>query len=516
MMPHVAHPTRRSLWQRPAPCALASSLAALAIAAASGEAAAQAPPLPESVTIGSFTFRPSLEVRVRGEYRVHPVDAGGAVYFSHAVLEHHAGSTGRVAMLPSLDSQLLVSERARLGLAVEAGPVSGVFTLQDARAFGDLDRGFISSEGTRLPSFSPFAPPGEPALPSLAPLEAYVDLHTRSGRRMSLRIGRQRVAWGDGRLVGDDDWSTTARSLDAVRASIAIGDVDIQAMGALLSGEGFVVQAGSSGFSSPQTVAAPVFAGLFGLDVTWRFLPLLNLELTGLARLAQAPVPRWLTPGDTYVTDARIFGDYRGFRYAVEGAYEFGHVEVGLHDVPLAAFALAARAGLETALRLHLTFEVEAAYASGDSFALPSGAVPTKLTHFDPILPDSHTALTPMNMFAWSNILTVGGDVRMKFVDELGLMVGYRFANLASASEWWTTAELAPVGVVSASAPVTSPALGHEIDASLKLSPFRGLDFEGGYGLFLFGDGARAILSDAGRPATLAHWAYLQAMFRAP
>ncbi len=118
-----------------------------------------------------------------------------------------------------------------------------------------------------------------------------------------------------------------------------------------------------------------------------------------------------------------------------------------------------------------------------------------------------------MNLFAWSNILTVGGDVRMKLLENLDLAVGYRFANLASPHGRWTTADLIPVG---ASEENTSNSLGHEIDAAVKFSPWKPVAFSGGYGLFIFGDGAREILFEAGRAARLSHWAYLQAVIQAP
>lgn len=497
MMASGAHATRRSLSRWPSARSLASALAALSLSAAGREAAAQAPPLPESVTIGAFTFRPSIEVRVRGEARVHAAESGGDVYESSAILAQ-TGSQRLPPLLgtgPAVDTQFAVAERSRIGLTVEGGPVTGVFVLQDARA---------------IRSFQPvFTPPGEPALPSLAPLEAYVDLHTRSGRRMSLRVGRQRVTWGDGRLISEDDWSPTARSLDAVRASIAVGDVDIEAMGALLSAPRTLVR--STDFD-PNAQVINTYAQLYGLDITWRFLPLLNIELTGLARFARAPTPTWLAPSDTYVADARFFGEYRGFRYAVEGAYELGHINE--NNVSLNGLALAARAGLETSLPLHLTFEAEGAFASGGQGA-PVGS-PAVATRFDPIFPDTHTSLSPMNMFAWSNIATVGGDVRMKLVDELGLMVGYRFAMLADPQDRWSTADLVPVGVANYTRSTVWPTLGHEIDVALKLSPYRGLDFAGGYGLFVFGEEARATLESAGRLAGLGHWAYLQTTFHAP
>ena len=47
---------------------LAPLAAGLSLAASPRAAAAQASPLPDSFTVGAWTFRPSLDVRIRGEY----------------------------------------------------------------------------------------------------------------------------------------------------------------------------------------------------------------------------------------------------------------------------------------------------------------------------------------------------------------------------------------------------------------------------------------------------------------
>ena len=471
---------------------LASASSMLALCSTSALARAQATPLSESIVVGAWTFRPSLEVRVRGEYRRHPVDTGGAIYSGTAVLGESYGSTlpearGAFAATPD---QLYVSERSRLGLAVDRGPVTALLTLQDARVLGEAQPSLTGA--------------GQPALPSFAPHEAYIDVHTRSGRRAFLRLGRQRVTWGDGRLVGANDWSLTGRSLDAARLGVQIGDVDVEAMGVLLAAPGNAPPA----VVGTQAPTLGMGAQLYGVDATWHLLPLLQVEVTGLARVAREPAPASLVPSDTYVIDGRISGDHRGFRYAIEGAYELGRVASygALRDQK--ALALAARLGLETALPWHLTFGVEMAYATGDNGS-PTG--PQR--RFDPILPDEHTTLGPMGLFAWSNVLTAGASIAVRPLDEVQMTAGYRFANLADPKGRWTTAELLPVG---ASTRNTSSALGHEIDYAIKVSPWKPIDFEAGYGLCLFGDGAREILIEAGRPARWQHWGFFQATVHAP
>ena len=118
-----------------------------------------------------------------------------------------------------------------------------------------------------------------------------------------------------------------------------------------------------------------------------------------------------------------------------------------------------------------------------------------------------------MGLFAWSNVLTAGASIAVRPFDEVQMTAGYRFANLADPKGRWTTAELIPVG---SSTKNTSSALGHEIDYAIKVSPWKPIDFEAGYGLFLFGDGAREILIEAGRPARWQHWGFFQATVHAP
>ncbi|APR83037.1 Hypothetical protein A7982_08386 [Minicystis rosea] len=482
----------------------------LALAASAAPAAAQATPLPESIVVGAWTFRPLIEVRVRGEYRRHPFDAGGETYAPTSVLYEEYGSTlpKVVDRQPGVKNQYFVGERSRFGLAVDRGPVTAAVTLQDARVWGSTGAALLG--------------PGQPQIPVFAPYEAYLDVHTRSGRRVFLRVGRQAVSWGDGRLLGANDWSATGRSLDAARFGFQAGDFDVEMLAAMLAtpgryrpttasagaAAGATGALGSLGASGSDLVEGSG-AQLYGLNAVWHALPLLNVEVTGLARIVREPVSGTAyTPSNTFVIDGRISGDRRGVRYAVEGAYELGKVAWYGQNRDLRAFAVAARASWETSLPGHLTFGAQGAYASGDD-GKPSGT----LKRFDPILPDERTQLSPMSLFAWSNLMFGGGTIGVRPIDELNLIAGYHYAALAEPGGRWTNAALTPIGAAPAN---TARSLGHEIDATIKISPWQPLEIETGYGLFIRGTGAREILFAVERPATLQHWAYLQTTFRVP
>jgi hypothetical protein len=332
---------------------------------------------------------------------------------------------------------------------------------------------------------------------------------------MFLRVGRQRVVWGDGRLVGESDWSPTPRSLHAARFGFQLGDFDIETMAALLVPPGtYFVPTGD-----PKLPFAPTRssgAQLYGLDVTWRFFPLLNAELTGLARVARDVYNVGSPPvvaGDTYVIDARVFGDRRGFRYALEGAVELGRVpSIGVNR-DIMAFAGALKTSLETALPWHLTFDLHASFASGDY----EGSSPTStLTRFDPTLGDEFANHSPMGLYGWSNILEGGGGLSAKPLEELNLKAGYRFAALASDGPWITSSAIVAGGSNSGPGGLgfASGVLGHEIDFAASLTPWDSVEFKAGYGLFLFDDNMRA--PTAPGPLGAQHWVFLQTLVHAP
>jgi hypothetical protein len=486
------------------------SLATLALLLASSQAAAQATPLPEGISVGEWTFRPSFELRLRGDYRHAPFDVGGRDFFSTAVLGPDPQPFGPVHA--PVGDQWQVAERARIGVAVDRGPVTGVFVLQDSRPL------------VGAPFVSPF---GGGLFPGLAPWEGYIDVHTKT-RGVFFRVGRQKIVWGDGRLVGDSDWSAAPRSFDAARFGFAVGDFDVELFASLL-------QWPNAGYlpihANGKSAVLSSGAQLYGLNAIWHILPLLHAEVTALARIAGyygfdddlvliahdgAPgAPRgWLMPGNTFAFDARVSGEQRGFRYSAEGAYELGHIDpLPAFGPPqqkpdVRAFAVAAQASLQTALPAHLTFALQGAYASGDD---PSQGT---LTRFDPIVPEEHTNHGRMGLYAWSNLIEAGAGFSARPVEKLRLEAAYHFVGLASPKGRWTSAALLPIG---ASPTNESHILGHEADLIAQFVPWPAITLEAAYGLFVTGEAAKNILESAGRsrPGSQ-HFTYVQATVHAP
>ncbi|WP_394837710.1 alginate export family protein [Pendulispora rubella] len=446
---------------------------ALLSLAAFGESRAfaqSAAPAPETFAIGDWTFTPSLQLRTRGEYRRDPVDMGG---------RNADGSVRRV------EDAALVFERSRLGLGADRGPLHAQITLQDSRAWG-------SSPNGQARFFAPF--------------EAYAEARTSSARPAYLRIGRQAIAWGDGRLLGSADWHPVARSLDAVRGHVASGAFDVEAFAAMLEQP----QPASPTFGQTDFLGTSTGTQLYGLQIAWALDPLLRVELSGLARIART-VPTGSRfdmsrlYGEAYTGDLRIFGEGRGFKYAIEGAYQFGTARA--LGVDRAAYAAAAYVGRTfDNVVLTPTLRVGGSFASGDDGQ-------GKYTQFDPLLPDVYTNHGAMDIFAWSNAAEL--HARLTLVPWTDGVFGleYRYARLMEASGDWITAPLGTIGRVPSN---DKTELGQEGDVFLTWLPWPSLELRAGYSAFILGDGARTIRAAAYAPAAVAHFGYAQATLTIP
>jgi len=415
--------------------------------------AQEAPPAPETLAVGDWQLAPVVEARVRGEYR-------------------HG--------LAVKDSGLLV-ERARLGVDAQRGVLEAHVVLQDAR---ELDLG----GGTRLQGTPlPFALTGV--------YEAWGEGHSSSARPSYVRIGRQPIAWGEGRLLGTADWSPAARSLDAVRARVVVRDSAFELLAAVLTDP-----------------ALPVFAAygeLFGVRGELAFDPLLAIEAYVLARFAQESPSVDLentVRGETYTGALRAHGDSQAWSWGAEGAMQLGRVPHFAED--RLAWAAAGRASytFERALG-HPTVHLGVAFASGDGGGSTYRA-------FDPLLPDVHSGHGAMDLFAWSN--EEEANIRLTAVPWTDGLAGveYRYVRLAEPGGAWRSAYLATI----ARAPDnTQGELGHEVDAFVAWSPWAPLDLSAGYSVFVLGDGARNLVAANQLGLTdVSHFAYGQVELKVP
>jgi hypothetical protein len=417
-------------------------------------AAQIAPPAPVTIEVGEWQLAPVFQVRTRGEYRRDLDD----------------------------DDRGQLATRVRVGVDADRGPVRVCVVLEDART--------IALVATANPVEGPEASAFTGAY------EASVEAQNGAFHPSFVRIGRQPVVWGEGRLLGVSDWTPAGRSLDAVRGRLVVGDGAVEALAAVLE-------------DVPVAAIEPpsAYGELFGARGEWTFDPLFAVEAYALARLAQANPSdassslEGTIQGQTYAGSLRFWGDGSGWTWGAEGSYELGHVDVlSAARSAWAASGHVARA-FDTAL-LQPNVRVGAAYASGASAGSGPGAA---YRAFDPLLADVHAWHGAMDVFTASNEEEVSARVGAVPFADGSAAIEYRFARLAQASGEWRSDNLVSLGQkVGGSAD-----LGHEIDASLAWSPWSGVVLDAGYSIFVLGDGAREILGPAA--AKTSHFAFAQA-----
>jgi hypothetical protein len=437
-------------------------VAGLVVLAWTGTASAQvAPPAPETVpqpvAVGDWKLAPVVELRVRGEGR-HDLNAG--------------------------DHGSLV-ERARLGADAERGPIELRVVLQDAREWN------LGAGSAALGQPGGFAQTGA--------YEAWFDVHTASAHPSFVRLGRQAVTWGEGRLLGASDWSPTGRSLDAVRGRLVVGEWAFEALGASLSDP-----VSPTGSPVPQA-----YGELVGARVEWALDPLFAAEVYGLARFAQDLPEQDLEGsvlGSTYTAALALHGDAHSWRWGSEGALQLGHAD----GLALDRLAWAAAGHVAYTLERTLwrpTVGIGGSYASGADGG-------SKYAAFDPLLPDAHTGYGAMDLFAWSNIIEGHARVAVEPWTDGEVSVEYRYARQAKATGSWRSDYLITIANPAAN---TEAELGHEIDATVRWSPWAPLDLAAGYSAFVVGNGAKALLAEERVFAPdVAHYGFGQATVRLP
>lgn len=472
------------------------AVAVIASTFAATSASAQQPPAaPEKIAVGDWQLAPLLELRTRGELRRDPPDIGGTDFF------------GRLT--PRVRNAWVVMERARLGVGAERGALRAQVTLQDARALGGP---------------SPTATlAGMRGINRFEPWEAFAEVRSSGARPNYVRFGRQAVTWGEGRLIGSADFSPVGRSLDAIRAHLALGSFDFEALGVLLEVPGPL----GSGFGD---TAGPSRSGvqLHGLMARWRIAPLLEIEAFGLLKIARSngtelDGSRFQTArlaGEIFTGALRVSGDSKGWTYGLEGAYQFGRASsLGLGGSDVSAWAGAGHvAKLLDQVALTPTIRIGGSYASGDD---GSGGT---YKQFDPLLPDVQRFHGQMDLFGWSNVMDAQARVSVVPWTDTTFGVEYRYARLAQAQGEWIGSYMNAIG--RAPAATAGEELGHEVDAVFAWRPWVPFELRLGYSALFMGDGAKAVMAAHARgrrqpdnsisAESIAHYTYAQATLNVP
>lgn len=428
---------------------------------------------PESNPLSFFDGKLVFDVqdRLRGEVRSNNFDFKGS----------HDDVTDDAFLL----------QRFRIGMMVKpAGWLKFYVQAQDSREIG--------SDRPNIPGAK-----GAEGDDSFDLRQAYVEISSYDKCPWGLKIGRQVLAYGDERLVGEFDWNNFSRTFDAIKLTYK-----------------------GSGFSADAFTSSPVviwddqfdksdvfnqwgtqphrdlfFSGVY-LTVdplpfgTWDFYTFMLDEAHGNTStmqglLASVPPKGSLTAHSDFATiGSRIKGDPKkllGWEFSGEFAYQVGTV----YGLDLNAYAGTAGVGYNWLSvpgkpRLYVEFN----YASGDdSPASSKGGVTGGETHtFQNLFPTNHKFYGIMDLFSWQNLQNVMVSTRISPLKDVTVQLDYNAFWLADTNDAWYRANgLVTVRPLNTAARAADNYAGSEIDLVATWNATKNLQFQGGYSHFFAG-----------------------------
>lgn len=298
------------------------------------------------------------------------------------------------------------------------------------------------------------------------------------------RIGRQVLAYGDGRLIASPEWNNYGRSFDAARftfkASVESTDLFF----------------GKTGFSYGVTTV-PTLYGIYNVT---KFSSKLSSDLYMLLKNDRVSGENL----SVFTLGARPVIDLIPHTHiTLEPALQFGHF--GGKSIGAWAYAAVATYTLPLTMAPRLTVEYD--FASGGN-----PANPTHYNTFDQLFPAPHGKSGILDYMGWRNMRHWHFGAAVSPTKRLNLSLDGHFLSLADARDYWYGVNGAPVKG-SSGTPLLSPTgaagrdIGTEIDfvADYKVSNFLSLSV--GYSHFWPGKYIQTL--DPPR-AHEANWFYVQ------
>lgn len=344
-------------------------------------------------------------------------------------------------------------------------------TAQEARTFGE----------------------GENLARGLSVHEAWVDLKPPLIPGLRLRAGRTELSYGGERLVGRDDFSFDGRGFDGGLLHFDYEDyVDIDAF--------FTKRRESQGAGDDDR-------DFFGVYATTRAIPYVTLDIYYLGLLdtqlrdevvGDATVQRKFE-SSIHTIGGRVELNIEGFRVDAEAIFQLGkrtdpqNAEEELDHFATAYFA---DVSYQIAVPSYPTIGAFFAWASGDANPTDDNSV-----DFQPLFPSQHKFLGGMDMFGWSNLMDIGGDIEFTPPLGFGFRAAVHYFMLAAKR-----GELFGLGGGRTPDANVGRKVGLEVDVVLSWAPNDRLSIEGGYSIFL----PSTVPEELGLGSDPAHWAYLQ------
>lgn len=294
---------------------------------------------------------------------------------------------------------------------------------------------------------------------------AYVEFGDTESGEAALRVGRQGLAFGEERLIGNTNWQNTARSFDAARGTLHYGKFRLDAFAASV----VVLHDGQVG----ESTGGNNIHGLYGSIANW--LPSSTIEPYFFWRLSRGlrTEEGGLGKLDSKTSGVRWVGKLpKGFDYNTDFAIQRG--SVGPDRVSAwAGHWVIGRTFAATAWTPRLMAEYN--YATGDHNA-KDGHIGT----FDQLYPTAHDKYGLADQVGWKNIEHLRGGVEFKPAAKWGVSTKYSSYWLADSHDaLYNTSSTALARRADGTA---GRFVGQEIDATTMYTMSKEVQIGGGVG----------------------------------
>jgi hypothetical protein len=309
---------------------------------------------------------------------------------------------------------------------------------------------------------TPLAPPYQDAMDLR---QAYAELGDMEKDRMAIRAGRQELAFGDERLMGNSNWTNTARSFDGLRGSIRRGGLHAD----LFAARVVKLQDGEFDWSTPGNNLYGIYGGAD------HFIPKATVEpyffwrrQSGLRTETGAiGISNFGTVGVRWVGKLP-----RDFDYATEMDKQAGSLGTDTISAWAGHWVLGKTL---TNVRFAPRFSAEYNFASGDRNR-KDGVRGT----FDQLYPTAHDKYGLADQVGWKNIRNARAGVDLKLAKKWKLTARYDAWWLADPHDALYSAT--STVVAQSTAGTAGRFVGQELDSVLGYSPANYIQVSGGYG----------------------------------
>lgn len=362
----------------------------------------------------------------------------------------------------------LTTLRTRLGLGVDAGQgVKGFIQIQDSRNWGS--EAAVTSNEKNLDLH-----------------QGYADVLDLFAEPLDLRVGRQELQYGDGRLVSPLDWSNVGRAWDGARLRWRGSNYTVDLFETVVK----------------EVNVAKRNGNFWGLYATCKAVPKHEFDayIFGRDQRDGTLVNEQGSQGNRSdrTVGARFKGAPGGFDYTGEADWQFGRTA----GQRVRAWAMAATGGYTFDLAYKPRLGAEYDFASGDSN--PSD---NKVSTFDPLYPFAHAYQGYQDIFAWKNGHDFKGSVSLDPKDDWRVQADFHHFRLHHSFDAWYDATGAPIIARSATG-APGKDIGNELDLHVKGKFREVITLWFGWSRFFAGSYVKATTTRGDRD-----WGFFQAAF---